>query len=128
VINKINFAYERDMTMYGEAAFRKTIKSEDTGTGSSQAINGIKERPELFKFDMVAADAMVTDLAGLYLPLFKDRHWMIKPVGLIDSMAIEFGDTITLGVLGGQSGVVVAVDIEPGNYGKEDRIIPTVLI
>lgn len=119
VINRINLLYDRDYTLTGDDAYRKSSKASDA---TSITDYGEHERPELFKFDFVTSQAMADNLRNFYLAYYKDRHWRHEFDVFLDWFRLGFADVVTLGFSRDEVGQVMEVGYNPGSGPDIDTI------
>ncbi len=126
VINTINLRYDRDWssTSSGDEVYRQVSAGSDP---TSIATYGIRERPELFRFDFVTNPAMAANLAAFYLSWYAWQRWQHTQEVYLFEAALEFGDAVTLAYLEGEIGECTEVGFSPGNGKNIDKIQLTVI-
>lgn len=124
VINTINLQYNRDWSGSNTAPYKSTLPDTDA---SSITTYGIRERPELFKFDFVTSDTMAADLLAFYLRWQAWQRWQHTQEVYLFEAALEFGDVVTLAFLEGEIGECTEVGFNPGSDTNIDKIQLTVL-
>jgi len=126
VINTINLKYNRDWSGKNSSEpYQRTLTDTDQ---DSITAYGTRERPELFKFDFVASDAMAADLVAFYLRWYAWQRWQhTQEAYMFEAAALEFADAVTLAFLEGEVGECAEVGFNPGNGTTSDTIGLTVV-
>ena len=123
IINAITLRYGRDYSLSGDEAYSAISSATDS---ASVADFGKLSRDELFKLDFCQQIDHAQSLRDFYLSKFKYRYWIEELEVFLDSIALEFGDIVTLP--DGRVGVVMSVGIQPGSIDQMDRIKLTVMV
>ena len=126
VINTINLRYDRDWssTSSGDEAYQQV----SAGTNAASITTyGVRERPELFRFDFVTSPTMAANLAAFYLSWYAWQRWQHTQECYLFEAALEFGDAVTLAYLEGEIGECTEVGFSPGNGTSIDKIQLTII-
>ena len=126
VINTINLRYDRDWssTSSGDEVYQQVSAGTDA---ASITTYGVRERPELFRFDFVTTPTMAASLAAFYRSWYAWQRWQHTQECYLFEAAMEFGDAVTLAYLGGEIGECTEVGFSPGAGVNIDKIQLTVI-
>lgn len=126
VINTINLRYDRDWssTSSGDEIYQQVAAGTDA---ASITTYGVRERPELFRFDFVTSPTMAANLLAFYLAWQAWQRWQHTQEAYLFEAALEFADAVTLAFLGGEIGECTEVGFSPGNGTNIDKIQLTVI-
>lgn len=125
VINTINLQYNRDWSGKNEASpYKATFSNSDQ---NSITTYGVRERPELFKFDFVTSDTMAANLLAFYLNWQAWQRWQHTQEAYLFEACLEFGDAVELTFLDGEVGECIEVGFNPGSGLNIDKIQLTVI-
>jgi hypothetical protein len=126
VINTINLRYDRDWssTSSGDEVYRQVSAGTDA---ASITTYGVRERPELFRFDFVTSQTMAVNLSTFYLSWYAYQRWQHTQECYLFEASLEFGDSVTLAFLDGEIGECTEVGFSPGNGLNIDKIQLTII-
>lgn len=121
VINTINLRYDRDWSQdaNGDEQYQQVASGSDS---ASVGVYGVKERPELFRFDFVTAPAIASDLLQFYLKIQSWQRWKHVLECYLSEASLEFADTVTMGFAGNEIGQVAEVGFYPGSGNSISKI------
>lgn len=127
VINTINLRYNRDWSTNnsGDSAYQLVVRP--TPNAASVTAYGVRERPELFRFDFVTDATMANSLAAFYLLWQAFQRWKHTQECYLFDSSLEFADAVKLGFLANQTGEVAEMGFNPGNNKNMDKIQLTVI-
>lgn len=126
VINTINLRYDRDWssTSSGDEVYQQV----SAGTNAASITTyGVRERPELFRFDFVTSPTMAANLTAFYLAWYAYQRWQHTQECYLFEAALEFGDPVSMDFLDGEIGECTEVGFSPGNGMNIDKIQLTII-